>query len=91
MKFCTGFLSRQHTLVLAVTFLIFGSHALRRRKDLYIGIFVSLNRGRPVKGWNSVSVLPGLEMALAEVNNNSEILRNYNLTAVWKDEKVTET
>lgn len=88
MKSSTNFLGYQRLLLLVGTYSALIPLA-KGKKDLYIGIFVSLNNDKPVKGWNSHSLLPGLEMALHEVNNHCKILGNYNVTAVWKDEKVT--
>jgi len=54
--------------------------------DLYIGGFF----GKNIKAgaWSSAALIPILEMALDQVNNDSNILVDYNLKYVWRDSKV---
>ena len=54
--------------------------------DLYIGGFF----GKNIKAgaWSSAALIPILEMALDHVNNDSNILVDYNLKYVWRDSKV---
>lgn len=54
--------------------------------DLYIGGFFAKN----IKdgGWSSAALIPALEMALDHVNNDSNILVDYQLKYVWRDSKV---
>ncbi|XP_078375007.1 gamma-aminobutyric acid type B receptor subunit 1-like [Oculina patagonica] len=53
--------------------------------DLYIGGFFAKN----IKdgGWSSAALIPALEMALDHVNNDSNILVDYQLKYVWRDSK----
>ena len=55
--------------------------------DLFIGGFFGVN----IKdgAWSSAALIPILEMALDHVNNNSNILADYQLKFVWRDSKVT--
>ena len=54
--------------------------------DLYIGGFfgVKITDG----GWSTAAVMPALEMALDHINNDSNILTDYQLKFVWRDSKV---
>ena len=54
--------------------------------DLYIGGFFAKN----IKdgGWSSANLIPALEMALDHVNNDSNILVDYQMNYVWHDSKV---
>ena len=56
------------------------------KKELWIGAFftVDISDG----GWSSAGVLPAVEMALEDVNNSTEILRDYTLKMDWRDTKV---
>ena len=55
--------------------------------DLYIGGFFGVN----IKdgAWSSAALVPALEMALDHVNNDSNILADYQLKYVWRDSKVS--
>ena len=57
--------------------------------DLYIGGFF----GKNIKAgaWSSAALIPILEMALDHVNNDSNILVDYQLKYVWRDSKVRGT
>ena len=54
--------------------------------DLYIGGFF----GKNIKAgaWSSAALIPVLEMALDHVNNDSNVLVDYQLKYVWRDSKV---
>ena len=54
--------------------------------DLYIGGFF----GKNIKAgaWSSAALIPIVEMALDHVNNDSNILVDYQLKYVWRDSKV---
>ena len=56
------------------------------RKELYIGAFFGVNI---TDGWSTAGVIPAFEMALHHVNNNPNILTDYELKYVWRDSKVT--
>ena len=55
--------------------------------DLYIGGLFDVNITDG--GWSTAAVIPVLEMALDHINNNPNILRDYQLKYVWRDSKVT--
>ena len=56
------------------------------KTDLYIGGFFGVNITDG--GWSTAGVIPALEMALDHVNNDSNILGDYQLKYVWRDSKV---
>ena len=56
------------------------------KSSLRVGGFVSLSHA--VNGWDSAGTRVGLEMALEDVNEDPNILSEYNLTVEWKDERV---
>lgn len=56
------------------------------RKELYIGAFFGVNI---TDGWSTAGVISAFEMALHHVNNNPNILTDYELKYVWRDSKVT--
>ena len=56
------------------------------KNDLYIGGFFGVNITNG--GWSTAAVIPILEMALDHINNDSNILRDYQLKYVWRDSKV---
>lgn len=39
-------------------------------------------------GWNSAGTLPGIQMAFEDINNSTEILKDYELKMLLKDTKV---
>ncbi|XP_073258670.1 gamma-aminobutyric acid type B receptor subunit 2-like [Porites lutea] len=53
--------------------------------DLFIGGFFGVNITDGA--WSSAALIPILEMALDHVNNNSNILADYQLKFVWRDSK----
>jgi gamma-aminobutyric acid type B receptor len=59
------------------------------KKDLWIGAFLTVDISDG--GWSSAGVLPAIEMAIDDVNNNSQILADYDLRMEWRDTKVTCT
>ncbi|XP_029193493.2 gamma-aminobutyric acid type B receptor subunit 1-like isoform X2 [Acropora millepora] len=56
------------------------------KKDLYIGGFFGVNITE-AGAWSSAALIPALEMALDHVNNDSNILADYQLNYVWRDSK----
>ena len=54
--------------------------------NLYIGGFF----GKNIKAgaWSTAALIPILEMALDHINNDSNILVDYQLKYVWRDSKV---
>ena len=61
----------------------------KSKVELYIGGFF----GKNIKAgaWSSAALIPVLEMALDHVNNDSNILVDYQLKYVWRDSKVSST
>ena len=57
------------------------------KKDLYIGGFFGVNISEN-GAWSSAALIPALEMALDHVNNDSNVLVEYQLKYVWRDSKV---
>ncbi|XP_068698706.1 gamma-aminobutyric acid type B receptor subunit 2-like isoform X2 [Montipora foliosa] len=56
------------------------------KKDLYIGGFFGVNISEN-GAWSSAALIPALEMALDHVNNDSNVLVEYQLKYVWRDSK----
>ena len=57
------------------------------KKNLYIGGFFGVNITE-AGAWSSAALIPALEMALDHVNNDSNILADYQLNYEWRDSKV---
>lgn len=56
------------------------------KEKLYIGGLFGIDTSRG--GWNSAGIIPAVQMAIDEINNNSEILKDYHLELLIKDSQV---
>lgn len=56
------------------------------KTELWVGVFSTVDTSGG--GWNSAGVLPAIEMAVEDVNNDSSILTDYTLRMSWRDTKV---
>lgn len=57
------------------------------KKELWLGAFLTVNISDG--GWRSAGILPALQMAVEDVNNRSDILRDYTLKMSWRDTRVS--
>lgn len=56
------------------------------KKQLCVGAFLTVDVS--AGGWSSEGVLPAIEMAVQDVNNDSTVLTEYELKMMWRDTKV---
>ena len=61
------------------------SHS-KAKKTLYIGGLFGIDTSGG--GWNSAGIIPAVQMAIDEINNNTEILKDYHLQLLLKDSQV---
>jgi len=57
-----------------------------KKAEIWIGAFLTVDVS--AGGWSSEGVLPAIEMAIEDVNNDSSVLVNYTLSMRWRDTKV---
>lgn len=57
------------------------------KRELWIGGFFTVDVSDG--GWSSAGVLPSVQMALADVNNSTKLLKDYILKMDWRDTKVS--
>lgn len=57
------------------------------KKELYIGAFLSMTFED--SGWLAAGSLPAIQIAFEDVNNSTDILKDYELKMVLKDTKVS--
>lgn len=62
-----------------------GASKPRGKIPLYLGGFFALPGG----GWDGSGVLVAVEMALDHINNEANILEDYELKMVWSDTRVS--
>ena len=62
------------------------SHCCQPKETLYIGGLFGIDTSRG--GWNSAGIIPAVQMAIDEINNNSGILKDYHLELLIKDSQV---
>ena len=58
----------------------------KAKETLYIGGLFGIDTSGG--GWNSAGTIPAIQMAIDEINNNTEILKDYHLQLLIKDSKV---
>ena len=56
------------------------------KETLHVGGLFGLDTSRG--GWNSAGIVPAVQMAIDEINNSSEYLRDYHLELLIKDSQV---
>ena len=56
------------------------------KRTLFIGGLFGIDTSGG--GWNSAGIIPAVRMAFDDINNSSEVLRNYRLELLVKDAKV---
>ena len=66
--------------------LVIFSRCCKTKETLYIGGLFGIDTSRG--GWNSAGIIPAVQMAIDEINNNSDVLRNYHLELLIKDSQV---
>ncbi|CAH3104404.1 unnamed protein product [Pocillopora meandrina] len=57
----------------------------KAKETLYIGGLFGIDTSGG--GWNSAGTIPAIQMAIDEINNNTEILKDYHLQLLIKDSK----
>ena len=62
------------------------SRCCQTKETLYIGGLFGIDTSRG--GWNSAGIIPAVQMAIDEINNNSGILKDYHLELLIKDSQV---
>ena len=62
------------------------SRCCQTKETLYIGGLFGVDTSRG--GWNSAGVIPAVQMAIDEINNSSDILKDYYLELLIKDSQV---
>ncbi|RMX44624.1 hypothetical protein pdam_00002738 [Pocillopora damicornis] len=55
----------------------------KAKETLYIGGLFGIDTSGG--GWNSAGIIPAVQMAIDEINNNTEILKDYHLQLLIKD------
>ena len=65
------------------------SRCCQTKETLYIGGLFGLDTSRG--GWNSAGIIPAVQMAIDEINNSSDILKDYHLELLIKDSQVGKT
>ena len=68
-----------------VLLLIFYS-SCQSKETLYIGGLFGLDKARG--GWSSAGIIPAVQMAIDDINNSSEYLKDYHLELLIKDSQV---
>ncbi|XP_078359757.1 gamma-aminobutyric acid type B receptor subunit 1-like isoform X1 [Oculina patagonica] len=66
-----------------VFLLLIISPCCRTKETLFIGGLFGIDTSRG--GWNSAGIIPAVQMAIDEINNSSEILKDYHLELLIKD------
>lgn len=56
------------------------------KETLYIGGLFGLDTSRG--GWNSAGIIPAVQMAIDDINNSSEYLKDYHIELLIKDSQV---
>ena len=56
-------------------------------REIWIGAFLTVDVS--AGGWSSEGILPAIQMAIEDVNNDSTILAEYDLRMEWRDTKVS--
>lgn len=56
------------------------------KETLYIGGLFGLDTARG--GWSSAGIIPAVQMAIDDINNSSECLKDYHLELLIKDSQV---
>lgn len=69
-----------------VFLLLIISRCCRTKETLYIGGLFGIDTSGG--GWNSAGIIPAVQMAIDEINNSSEILKDYHLELLIKDSQV---
>ena len=75
--------ARHYVLLLLVI-----SRCCQTKETLYIGGLFGLDTSRG--GWNSAGIIPAVQMAIDEINNSSDILKDYHLELLIKDSQVSK-
>lgn len=65
------------------------SRCCQTKETLYIGGLFGIGTSRG--GWNSAGIIPAVQMAIDEINNSSDILKDYHLELLIKDSQVGKT
>ena len=65
------------------------SRCCQTKETLYVGGLFGLDTSRG--GWNSAGIIPAVQMAIDEINNSSDILKDYHLELLIKDSQVGKT
>lgn len=55
----------------------------KAKETLYIGGLFGIDTSRG--GWNSAGIIPAVQMAIDEINNDNEVLKDYHLKLLIKD------
>ena len=66
---------------------LISSHS-KAKETLYIGGLFGIDTSGG--GWNSAGIIPAVQMAIDEINSNTEILKDYHLQLLIKDSQVCE-
>lgn len=69
-----------------VFLLLLISRCCQTKETLYIGGLFGIDTSRG--GWNSAGIVPAVQMAIDEINNSSEVLKDYHLELLIKDSQV---
>lgn len=62
------------------------SKTISKKKNLYLGGFFAVDLTE--QNWRGGGVIPSVQMAIEDINNRKDILRDYNLVLLWNDTKV---
>lgn len=73
-----------HLIISALA--VCGAVQNQNKNEIWIGAFLTVDVSGG--GWSSEGVLPAIEMAIEDVNNDSAVLANYTLNMKWRDTKV---
>ena len=73
--------------VLRVWWLLVIPMALTQPTTLYIGGLFGIDTS--AGGWNSAGIVPAVKLAFEDINNNSNVLRDYQLKLLIKDSQVS--
>lgn len=84
MKPTPGMTSKTSCVVL--TLLVIFYRCCKSKETLYIGGLFGLDTSRG--GWNSAGIVPAVQMAIDDINNSSEYLKDYHLELLIKDSQV---
>lgn len=68
---------------------VFLNTAISEKSVLHIGGFIEVNTTD--KGWNSAGIRPAIDLAVKQINNRTDILRDHTIQIHWKDTKVSDS